>query len=218
MAARLVDFPEPVGPVTRKRPRGRSQIAFVALGRNSSSTVFTLIGITRSTAPTWRRCGDRGRRRRRGLLTAIAGASRRAARQVGADADAHRGVVPRHLDVGGRAARIVGERETLSGGEAAPLLLGHHFVEQTADLAKRETLRDGGAASPGAIEHALLIVDQQDALSRLRLHELDDAVYKRHGAAPSSRSLPLGCPAAAAGLGRAADRLAKLRDVSGVGE
>src|SRR5205823_10035042 len=119
---------------------------------------------------------------------------------------------------GGRAASDIGKRQALAGGEAAPLLLGHHLVEQATDLAERETLRDGGAASPGAIENALLVIDQQDALSRLRLHKLDDPVNKRHGAAPSSPSPPIRSPAAAAGLHRAADRLTKLRDVPGVGQ
>ena len=51
IAARLVDFPEPVGPVTRISPRGRSDSSLVTGGRNSSSIVFTRIGINRITEP-----------------------------------------------------------------------------------------------------------------------------------------------------------------------
>ena len=36
MAARVVDFPDPVGPVTRTRPRGLSQIVATTGGRLSS--------------------------------------------------------------------------------------------------------------------------------------------------------------------------------------
>ncbi len=52
IAARLVDLPLPVGPVTRIRPRGSRHVFFITGGRPSSSMVLMVSGITRSTAPT----------------------------------------------------------------------------------------------------------------------------------------------------------------------
>ena len=57
MAASVVDLPEPVGPVTRIRPLGRSAICSTIAGRPSSSKVRILTGMTRmaqATAPRWR--------------------------------------------------------------------------------------------------------------------------------------------------------------------
>ena len=56
IAASVVDLPEPVGPVTRTSPRGRSAIFATAAGSPSSSNVFTLNGICRITTDTHPRC------------------------------------------------------------------------------------------------------------------------------------------------------------------
>jgi len=56
IAASDVDLPEPVGPVTRIRPRGRSESFFVTCGTPRSSIVLTLNGMTRNTAPMLPRC------------------------------------------------------------------------------------------------------------------------------------------------------------------
>src|SRR5438874_6495197 len=50
MAARVVDFPEPVGPVTRIRPFFSSGNFFSTGGNPRSSTVDTFDGIKRKTA------------------------------------------------------------------------------------------------------------------------------------------------------------------------
>ena len=50
IAASVVDLPEPVAPVTRTRPRGRSQIrSQIVRGSPSSSKSAISYGITRST-------------------------------------------------------------------------------------------------------------------------------------------------------------------------
>jgi len=51
MAASVVDFPEPVGPVTSTRPRSRVQSSFRTGGKLSDSRVGIAVGIVRSTAP-----------------------------------------------------------------------------------------------------------------------------------------------------------------------
>ncbi len=50
MAARVVDLPLPVAPVTRISPRFRAAIFSSTLGRFSSSKLRALKGISRSTA------------------------------------------------------------------------------------------------------------------------------------------------------------------------
>src|SRR2546426_2194349 len=52
IAARVVDLPEPVGPVTRIKPRGFSQSLVTTPGRPSSSNDLISYGIDRKTAPT----------------------------------------------------------------------------------------------------------------------------------------------------------------------
>ena len=52
MAARVVDLPLPVGPVTRTRPLGSSQKRATTGGMPSCSRPMTLLGICRNTAPT----------------------------------------------------------------------------------------------------------------------------------------------------------------------
>jgi hypothetical protein len=49
--ARVVDLPEPVGPVTTTNPRGDLARSATTLGRSSSSTVRISYGIRRNTAP-----------------------------------------------------------------------------------------------------------------------------------------------------------------------
>src|SRR6266566_3962660 len=56
MAARVVLFPDPVGPVTSTRPRGRSASLATTTGRPRSSKVRTLKGIWRMTSDTQPRC------------------------------------------------------------------------------------------------------------------------------------------------------------------
>ena len=56
IAASVVDLPEPVGPVTRTRPRGRSASLAITGGRPRSSKVRTLNGICRMTIATQPRC------------------------------------------------------------------------------------------------------------------------------------------------------------------
>ena len=56
MAASVVLLPEPVGPVTSTRPRGRSASLARIGGRPRSSKVFRLNGIIRMTMPTQPRC------------------------------------------------------------------------------------------------------------------------------------------------------------------
>src|SRR6266513_5889694 len=56
IAASVVLLPEPVGPVTRTRPRGRSASCATTLGKPSSWNVFTLNGICRITTDTQPRC------------------------------------------------------------------------------------------------------------------------------------------------------------------
>src|SRR5712691_9864026 len=52
MAARVVDLPEPVGPVTRTSPRGLSHKPFTICGNPSASKPLISQGIVRKTAPT----------------------------------------------------------------------------------------------------------------------------------------------------------------------
>ena len=57
MAARVVDLPEPVGPVTRMSPFGRSASCSTMGGKPSSWKPLILVGMTRmaqATAPRWR--------------------------------------------------------------------------------------------------------------------------------------------------------------------
>jgi len=56
IAARVVLFPEPVGPVTRTNPRGFSASFATTDGRPRSSNVRTLKGICRITSDTQPRC------------------------------------------------------------------------------------------------------------------------------------------------------------------
>ena len=56
IAASVVVLPEPVGPVTRIRPRGRSASLAMTGGRPSSLKVRTLKGIMRITMDTQPRC------------------------------------------------------------------------------------------------------------------------------------------------------------------
>ena len=56
MAARVVDLPLPVVPVTSTMPRDSWQILSITRGRISSSRVRILVGMTRSTMPTLPRC------------------------------------------------------------------------------------------------------------------------------------------------------------------
>jgi hypothetical protein len=52
MAASVVDFPEPVGPVTRTSPFSRSASVCTTSGKLSSWKVRIWVGITRKTAPS----------------------------------------------------------------------------------------------------------------------------------------------------------------------
>ena len=54
--ASVVDFPDPVGPVTRNRPRGRQTIFLQTSGTPSCSGVSILLGICRSTMAIVPRC------------------------------------------------------------------------------------------------------------------------------------------------------------------
>src|SRR6266850_3522290 len=56
IAASVVLLPEPVGPVTSTRPRGRSASCAITGGSPRSSKVFTLKGICRITTETQPRC------------------------------------------------------------------------------------------------------------------------------------------------------------------
>ncbi len=56
IAASVVLLPEPVGPVTRTRPRGRSASLEITAGSRNSSNVLTLKGIIRTTSDTQPRC------------------------------------------------------------------------------------------------------------------------------------------------------------------
>ena len=51
MAARVVDLPDPVGPVTSTRPLGRIASSSTTGGRPSSSAVGMRMGMLRNTAP-----------------------------------------------------------------------------------------------------------------------------------------------------------------------
>ena len=52
IAASEVDLPEPVGPVTRTRPRGFLQNSCVTAGRPRSSIETIVVGIRRKAAPS----------------------------------------------------------------------------------------------------------------------------------------------------------------------
>src|SRR5216684_7647088 len=56
IAARVVDFPLPVGPVTNTSPRGRPANRRATSGRPSSSMVGTPMGMARTAAPQEPRC------------------------------------------------------------------------------------------------------------------------------------------------------------------
>src|SRR5688500_8203461 len=56
IAASVVDFPEPVGPVTRIRPRGLSAMRAIDGGSPRSVNVLIMIGICRITIETQPRC------------------------------------------------------------------------------------------------------------------------------------------------------------------
>ncbi len=56
IAASVVDLPEPVGPVTSTTPRGWLAISTKIFGHFSSSSVSTLDGMVRNTAPAPRCC------------------------------------------------------------------------------------------------------------------------------------------------------------------
>ena len=58
IAASVVDFPEPVGPVTRTSPRGLSASSLTTGGMASSSRVRMALGISRkapASFPSWRK-------------------------------------------------------------------------------------------------------------------------------------------------------------------
>ena len=56
IAASEVDLPEPVGPVTRTKPRGFLMKSCVAAGRPRSSIDLIVAGIRRNAAPIAARC------------------------------------------------------------------------------------------------------------------------------------------------------------------
>ena len=67
MAASVVDLPDPVGPVTSTMPLRSRAISLSCAGSPSSSTVGTLLGMTRSTIeklPRWANTFTRKRVRR----------------------------------------------------------------------------------------------------------------------------------------------------------
>ncbi|MNH41977.1 hypothetical protein D3C79_1035780 [compost metagenome] len=69
MAARVVDLPEPVGPVTSTRPRGNSAILRNISGAPRSSRLSTVLGMVRNTAPEPRACWKALTRKRARLGT-----------------------------------------------------------------------------------------------------------------------------------------------------
>src|SRR5437762_216168 len=64
MVARVVVFPEPVGPVTRKRPRGRRISSLQTSGRPICSKVRSLLGMRRKQMARSPRCRKTLSRRR----------------------------------------------------------------------------------------------------------------------------------------------------------
>jgi len=56
MAARVVDFPDPVGPVTSTSPLVILTILCTPAGMPSMSSVMILVGMIRKTAPSPRSC------------------------------------------------------------------------------------------------------------------------------------------------------------------
>ena len=55
-AANVVDFPEPVGPVTSTKPRGRAAKFAIAGGIPNDSRDLISNGMTRKAAPSESRC------------------------------------------------------------------------------------------------------------------------------------------------------------------
>ena len=64
IAASVVDLPEPVGPVTRTSPLGRSANCSTIGGSSSSSKARILTGMTRIAQPTAPRCRKTLQRKR----------------------------------------------------------------------------------------------------------------------------------------------------------
>ena len=64
MLARLVVLPEPVGPVTSSRPRGRVMSRLMASGMPICSKVRNWLGMRRSTMPMLPRCLKTATRKR----------------------------------------------------------------------------------------------------------------------------------------------------------
>jgi hypothetical protein len=64
IAASVVDFPDPVGPVTSTRPSGISVMSRIATGSSSASMPRIWMGMRRKTAPTVPRCMYRFARKR----------------------------------------------------------------------------------------------------------------------------------------------------------
>ena len=67
--ARVVDLPDPVGPVTSTRPRGRLARPLTTAGTPSFSSGTIRYGMARSTAPTESRCTNTLSRNRPTLAT-----------------------------------------------------------------------------------------------------------------------------------------------------
>ncbi len=71
IAARVVDFPDPVGPVTITRPLRIEASLRSWVGRPNCSMVMMLVGMIRNTAPAPRRCLKRLTRKRPILIYLI---------------------------------------------------------------------------------------------------------------------------------------------------
>ena len=56
MAASVVDFPDPVTPVTSTSPRGERAICSITGGRSSVSSAGTSKGMARNAIPSVPRC------------------------------------------------------------------------------------------------------------------------------------------------------------------
>ena len=72
MLARLVVLPEPVGPVTRIRPRGRVMSRLIASGMPSCSKVMNSFGMRRITMPMLPRCLNTAVRKRKPSTNSMA--------------------------------------------------------------------------------------------------------------------------------------------------
>ena len=72
MLARLVVLPEPVGPVTRSRPRGRMISRLMASGMPICSNVRNWLGMRRSTMPMLPRCLKTATRKRKPSVNSMA--------------------------------------------------------------------------------------------------------------------------------------------------